>query len=147
MEAAKAFDGRRRTRSHRADRRESRFTIDMPDDELAAGHDAHRSTHMAQAIATTDHDTIRRWIEERNGHPAVVKATHGERGGLLRIDFGPPEESLDPIDWDEFFETFDSNNLAFLYQDKTAGGRKSRFAKFVDRDSIAAKQAQATDDE
>jgi hypothetical protein len=96
---------------------------------------------MAQAIATTDHDTIRRWVEERNGHPAVVKTTHGERGGLLRIDFGEPEESLESIEWDEFFDTFDQSNLAFLYQDETAGGRTSRFAKFVDRDSVAAKQA------
>jgi hypothetical protein len=31
--------------------------------------------------------------------------------------------------------------LAFLYQDRTAGGRKSRFAKFVDRDSVAARSA------
>jgi hypothetical protein len=76
-----------------------------------------------------------------------VKATHGSRGGLLRIDFGPPEESLGHIEWDEFFETFDGNNLAFLYQDKTAAGRKSRFAKFVDRDSIAAKQAQGSGEE
>jgi hypothetical protein len=96
---------------------------------------------MAQAVATTDHDTIRRWVEKRNGHPAVVKATHGERGGLLRIDFDPPEDSLGRIGWDEFFDTFDQNNLAFLYQDETQGGRTSRFAKFVDRDSVAAKQA------
>ncbi len=96
---------------------------------------------MTQAIATTDHETIRRWAEERDGHPAYVKGTHGksaESGGLLRIDFDPPEESLDRIDWDEFFETFDQNNLAFLYQEKTAAGRKSRFAKFVDRDSVDA---------
>jgi hypothetical protein len=94
---------------------------------------------MAQAIATTDHETIRRWVEDRNGHPACVKGTQGPRGGLLRIDFGPPEESLGRIGWEEFFDTFDDNNLAFLYQDRTASGRKSRFAKFVDRDSIAAK--------
>jgi hypothetical protein len=91
---------------------------------------------MSQANATTNHSVIRRWAEERNGHPAVVKSTKGKRGGLLRIDFGPKEEALDPVDWDEFFRTFDENNLAFLYQERTATGRKSRFAKFVDRDSV-----------
>ena len=91
---------------------------------------------MSQANATTNHAVIRRWAEERNGHPAVVNSTKGKRGGLLRIDFGPKEEALDPIDWDEFFRTFDENNLAFLYQERTATGRKSRFAKFVDRDSV-----------
>jgi hypothetical protein len=95
----------------------------------------------AQAIATTDHETIRHWAEQRNGHPACVKGTRGQRGCLLRIDFDPPEESLDPIEWDEFFATFDSNNLAFLYQEETAAGRTSRFGKFVDRDSVAAKSA------
>jgi hypothetical protein len=94
---------------------------------------------MTQAIATTDHETIRRWAEERDGHPAYVKGTHGPRGGLLRIDFGKPEESLGRIGWDEFFATFDENNLAFLYQDETSAGAKSRFAKFVDRDSVAAR--------
>ena len=94
---------------------------------------------MAQAIATTDHETIRRWAEERDGHPACVKGTRGQRGCMLRIDFDPPEKSLEPIDWDEFFATFDDNNLAFLYQDETASGDPSRFVKFVDRDSVAAK--------
>ena len=42
--------------------------------------------------------------------------------GLLRFDFGPTDESLDPISWDDFFAKFDSANLAFLYQDKTADG-------------------------
>ncbi len=38
---------------------------------------------------TTDHETIRKWVEERGGYPASVKGTpeKGERAGLLRIDF------------------------------------------------------------
>jgi hypothetical protein len=93
---------------------------------------------MAQAMATTDHDTIKRWVEARRGHPALVKATERQRGrgGLLRIDFDPPEESLAAIGWDEFFEIFEENELVFLYQDQTASGRKSRFNKFVSRDSV-----------
>ena len=92
---------------------------------------------MAQAMATTDHETIKRWAEARKGHPAVVRATEGRRGrGLLRIDFDAPEESLGAIGWDEFFEIFEENELVFLYQDQTASGRKSRFNKFVSRDSV-----------
>jgi hypothetical protein len=104
---------------------------------------------MSQATATTNHSVIRRWAEERNGRPAVVKSTKGKRGGLLRIDFGPKEEALDPIEWDEFFRTFDENNLAFLYQERTATGRKSRFAKFVDRDSVelSSESEEASGDE
>ncbi len=88
---------------------------------------------MTTSKTTTDHDTIRRWADERNGHPARVAATSGP-GGLLRIDFDEPEERLEEISWDEFFRIFEDNNLAFLYQEKLADGSISRFNKLVDRD-------------
>ena len=94
---------------------------------------------MPRAQATTDHQKIRQWVEARNGHPSVIRSTESEqpgRAGLLRIDFNKPEDELDEVSWDEFFDTFDENNLAFLYQDKTASGRKSRFNKFVNRDAV-----------
>ncbi len=100
---------------------------------------------MPRAIATTDHQTIRRWIEARNGHPSVVRSTESNargRAGLLRIDFNKPEDTLEEVSWDEFFETFDENRLAFLYQEKTASGRKSRFNKFVSRESVDAQDAE-----
>ena len=56
--------------------------------------------------------------------------------GILRIDFPgySGEGSLDEISWDDFFEKFDEKKLAFLYQDKTAAGKTSRFFKFVERE-------------
>ncbi|WP_431323312.1 hypothetical protein [Rhizobium sp. YTU87027] len=87
---------------------------------------------MTKSTMTTDHDHIRAWAEARNGHPARVKGTTD--GGLLRIDFGAPEENLEEIPWEEFFKIFDRNKLAFLYQDKTSSGGESRFNKFVDRE-------------
>jgi hypothetical protein len=53
----------------------------------------------------------------------------------LRIDFPDYSgaESLQRIDWDEFFEKFDEARLAFLHQDRTAGGKLSRFNKLVAR--------------
>jgi hypothetical protein len=90
---------------------------------------------MASAQKTTDHDFIRRWIEERDGRPTKVKGTAGDDGeGILRVDFAEPDEKLEPIDWDEFFETFEDRKLAFLHQDETGGGKTSRFFKFVRRD-------------
>ncbi|MEO1987192.1 hypothetical protein [Martelella sp.] len=86
---------------------------------------------MTQSKTTTDHDEIRRWIEDRNGRPGIVQ-TRGV-GGILRIDFAEPEESLKPVDWDEFFRVFDRNNLAFLYQEETGDGETSRFNKFISR--------------
>lgn len=90
--------------------------------------------HGAQR--TTDHDKIRAWVEARNGHPSVVKSSHdtAEGGGILRIDFDKPEASLEEVPWDEFFDIFEERNLAFLYQERTADGKPSRFFKFVRRE-------------
>lgn len=66
---------------------------------------------MATAQRTHDHDEIRTWVEQNNGHPAVVEGT----GGVLRIDFGQPEERLEQVDWDRFFDIFDRSNIEFLY--------------------------------
>lgn len=90
---------------------------------------------MAQAETTTNHKTIQRWIEERGGKPTKVKGTDGNDGeGILRVDFAEPDDKLEPIDWDEFFETFEDRQLAFLHQDKTSDGQQSRFFKFVRRE-------------
>jgi len=91
---------------------------------------------MSESATTTDHNKIRKWAEERDGRPATVKSTE-ENGhaGILRIDFGPKENSLDEIEWDEFFRKFDESELAFLYQDRTKDGKVSRFHKFVRRES------------
>ncbi|QDU36813.1 hypothetical protein Mal4_11110 [Maioricimonas rarisocia] len=89
---------------------------------------------MAEAKKTRDHDVIRQWVDARCGKPATVKQTQqgNEPAGLLRIDFGEPDKQLEAIPWDEFFQKFDAENLAFLYQEKTEDGDTSRFCKFVD---------------
>ena len=94
-------------------------------------------TTSAKSKTTVDHEVIRKWAEERDGHPARVKDSgsgKGRTGGILRIDFGKPEASLEKISWEEFFKTFDENNLAFLYQETTSDGSVSRFFKFVNRE-------------
>lgn len=54
---------------------------------------------MTDSKTTTDHKTIQRWSEERKGVPSKV-AESGE-GGILRIDFGEPEEGLKKISWED----------------------------------------------
>lgn len=89
---------------------------------------------MSGSDTTTDHNAIKKWAEERDGHPATVRATEEDgHAGILRIDFGPPEDRLEAIDWDEFFRKFDESGLAFLHQDRTKDGKLSRFHKFVRR--------------
>lgn len=80
----------------------------------------------------TDHNQIRKWVEQHGGHPATVKATEKNGDpGLLRIDFPgySGEDSLEEISWDDFFEKFDEKSLALLVEDDN----KSRFNKLVSR--------------
>lgn len=88
-----------------------------------------------ESLTTTNHDEIRKWVEDRGGRPAIVKGTEKGDSALLRIDYPgySGEDTLEEIEWDEFFEIFDNNKLAFLYQDSTEDGGKSRFSKFVNR--------------
>ncbi len=87
---------------------------------------------------TTDHEQIRRWVEARGGHPATVKRTARgkQQAGILRIDFPgfSGAQSLKPISWEEFFEVFEQRRLAFLFQNRTATGKPSRFNKLVCRE-------------
>jgi hypothetical protein len=86
---------------------------------------------MASATPVTDHEEIREWVESRGGRPACVKGT----AALLRVDFGEPDDKLQPIEWDQWFETFDSRNLAALIQE----GGASRFIKLVSRESAGTR--------
>lgn len=99
------------------------------------------------AKATIDHDEIRKWVEERGGCPARVEST-GKGGvpGVLRIDYPgfSGVRSLEKISWDEFFDWFDKNELAFLHQDETASGKISRFSKLVSRDTVELPDGEAT---
>lgn len=95
---------------------------------------------MASAKATTNHDEIRKWVEARGGYPAHVKTTANRRGpGVLRIDYPgfSGQDTLERIDWDTWFQAFDKNKLAFLYQ----GGR-SRFSKLIDRSQATGHRSQ-----
>ncbi len=103
----------------------------LPIDHLT---NAEPESIMSSATTTTDHEFIRKWIEERGGRPSKVKGTEGGDGeGILRVDFREPDAKLEPISWEEFFETFEDRKLAFLHQDHQGKGT-SRFFKFVRRD-------------
>ena len=90
----------------------------------------------SETRTTTDHDEIRRWVEQHNGKPASVSGTeHGDAAGVLRIDFpgGAGEDQLEHISWEDWFAKFDENHLAMLYQEHKASGEDSTFFKLVNR--------------
>lgn len=86
------------------------------------------------AETTTDHDTIRKWAESKGGKPAAVSSTHsGKDVGIIRIMFpdapNSEHDALEEISWDEFFEEFESRELALLYE------KDGMFSKIVGRDT------------
>ena len=98
-------------------------------------HTRNMAKYSMESKTTTDHETIKQWIQGRGGKPAIVKGTQykGSGAGLLRIDFGDNNDSLQDISWKDFFNTFEQKKLAFIYQERTGDGEESRFFKFVER--------------
>jgi competence ComEA-like helix-hairpin-helix protein len=106
--------------------------------EPSRGSRTRAGTRARSAEPTTDHDFIRRWVEERGGWPACVRGTGNGQGdtGMIRIDFPgfSGKDSLERIEWDQWFQQFEDNNLAFLYRDmRHSDGDLDRFNKLVKR--------------
>jgi hypothetical protein len=88
-----------------------------------------------RSLATTSHEVIRKWAEDRNGVPATVEGTeHGDHLGVLRFDFGGDSDDLRHVSWDEWFETFDARKLNFLYQEERKDGNQSNFFRLESPD-------------
>jgi hypothetical protein len=85
-----------------------------------------------QTLATRNHDVIKQWAETRKATPATVPGTeHDGRPGVLRFDFpGYGGQDLQKIDWDRWFETFDTRQLVFVYQEHKSNGNESNFFHF-----------------
>ena len=88
-----------------------------------------------RSLATTSHEVIRKWAEDRGGVPATVDGTeHGDHLGVLRFDFGGDSDNLRHVSWDEWFDTFDARKLNFLYQEERKDGNQSNFFRLESPD-------------
>jgi hypothetical protein len=87
---------------------------------------------------TTDHEAIRTWAEAQGGKPACIAGTGGKGdAGMLRLMFPKApqakDENLREMGWDEWFEAFDANELALVFDES------SRFNKIVARSTAEAR--------
>jgi hypothetical protein len=85
---------------------------------------------------TVDHDEIREWVEAHHGHPAAVRADNSglaAEPGELRIDLpdAAADEDLIPLSWDDWYDKFEGERLAFVYQERKASGDDSPSYKLV----------------
>lgn len=85
----------------------------------------------------TDHEAIRRWIEERGGMPAALKNTMpGDEAGVLYVDFpGYDKKDVAEMTWETFFKIFEEQNLAFKCQEIPPGTNPTGAWQLVDRDT------------
>jgi Rho termination factor, N-terminal domain len=121
-----------------------------PDDgQLRTGEQTSRSLKYSQevtsldedperpgrSLATTSHEVIRKWAEDRDAVPATVEGTeHGDHLGVLRFDFGGDSDNLRHVSWDEWFATFDVRKLNFIYQEERKDGNQSNFFRLESPD-------------
>jgi len=81
---------------------------------------------------TRHHDVIRRWATRRQAGPATGEATASgpstvdvqDGGAGIRFNF-PGVARFRAIDWAEWFENFDANDLVFVYEELTTEGTLS----------------------
>ncbi|BDU07003.1 hypothetical protein GV791_26505 [Nocardia cyriacigeorgica] len=87
------------------------------------------SADSGQTMVTTSHDVIRRWAERRGANPATMPGSeYNGRVEVLRFDF--PRyggAGLLPVDWEDWFATFDARQLCFRYQERRPDGSPSNF--------------------
>lgn len=82
-----------------------------------------------QRVITTDHEAVMRWANERGGMPAIVAGTEAD----LRFDWGEGDENLMRLSWEEFFDVFEAEGLAFAHIEDD----DSSVYEFVPRGSAA----------
>jgi hypothetical protein len=88
---------------------------------------------IAGGKVTTDHVVIKRWVKSRQGYPVIARKVLGNKiSEQLHISFSCDDEpALEMISWDKFFELFEREKLAFLYQDDTKEEEDSNFCLFL----------------
>ena len=98
-----------------------------PYEEFSQRATKQRETSAPRAIATQDHDVIRRWAERRKAEPATGEATTSgpatidvnDGGAGIRFNF-PGVQRFRRILWDEWFDHFDRHELLFVYEEDVA---------------------------
>ena len=87
---------------------------------------------------TTDHETIRAWVEDRGGTPAhETGPTEDTARTLYIVEEGETMAGLEPVSWESFFETFEDEALAFVYQDRELGETDEWLYDLIDREEAA----------
>ena len=79
---------------------------------------------------THDHAEIKNWIKARDGRPAMLK----DEPNALTLRFKELESgAMKLISWTKFFQRFEEDNLALVYQEVGDGGEIRSFCRLLPR--------------
>src|SRR5262245_12379204 len=78
---------------------------------------------------TIEHAQIVRWTQNRGGRPAIDRMGAAARP-IIRF---PHEGDDNLVSWEEWISVFDRNEWAFIYQDRTPDGERSRNWRIIPR--------------
>lgn len=82
---------------------------------------------------TTDPERIREWAEARDAVPVTIRRGEGaERSFARRDEIGADHEEYT---WDEFIETFQDEELVFVYHDDESAADELGHFELVDRET------------
>jgi hypothetical protein len=87
-----------------------------------------------QVYVTIDHDVIPSWAASRHARPSMSEGM--SQPSPLFFDLGPPDAGLVEVSWNDFFEEFERDNLAFFYRDTDPAGQRDDLRGFVSRAAV-----------
>jgi hypothetical protein len=96
---------------------------------------------------TTNFHIIKKWVEERGGKPARIRTNVSELTGLRIFYPQIAEPGLEQITWNQFFDVFAEDNLAFMYQANVDEHNQSTFYKLVRREDYVDELVQEEKEE
>lgn len=92
-----------------------------------------------------NHQEIKDWAESKQGTPAIIDAPDAGSDKIgLRLDFPGLNDSAllarakpsKTVTWNEFFEIFDSQKLAFVIDSQNRGSDWSSTYRFIKRENL-----------
>jgi hypothetical protein len=103
---------------------------ELPSDDAGAA--------SSSVISTRDHALIRQWAEKRRAEPATGEQTASgpasidvnDQGAGVRFNF-PGMSKFRPIEWDEWFENFDTHGCIFVCDNESRSGTVSNRYQIV----------------
>ncbi len=105
-------------------------------DRASLPHESDSIQDRGIIVATRNHELIREWARRYSAEPATGQETASgqatldvhDGGAAMRFNF-PAAARFRPIDWDEWLDWFDRENLVFIYEPEESQASGGTFGR------------------